>query len=142
MRIVIEGRQLPGRRFCDATNVHVVLQVGREPFGPVPADSSSARWEIDVRRVDGDFRGPAVHGKRHERHLYVTWGDVDSGGGFSMFRRAKLMLDPLPERLLADAERPGHALVATVDLTDQRGGPRCARVDPPAVRWSVSPLEG
>ena len=31
----------------------------------------------------------------------------------------------------------GRTLVATVSLTDEKGGPRCARYDPPAIAWSL-----
>jgi hypothetical protein len=54
-----------------------------------------------------------------------------------MFRRAKLMLSHVHPTLVADAAGAGRSLVADVVLTDERGGPRCARVDPPAVTWSV-----
>jgi hypothetical protein len=30
-------------------------------------------------------------------------------------------------------------VVADVDLSDADGSPRCARVQPPAVRWSTGP---
>jgi hypothetical protein len=55
-----------------------------------------------------------------------------------MFRRAKLMLDRVDQALVSEADRDGRSLVADVSLTDERGSPRCARVDPPAVRWSVA----
>jgi hypothetical protein len=131
VRIVIEGRDLPGR-----ADVQVALQVRKDPEGPVPGDAPSARWEADVRLVDGNFRGPAVHGRRGERFLYLTWGNP-SGGDWGMFRRAKLMLDRVDPALVAAADADGRALVATVSLTDEKGGPRCARVDPPAIAWSV-----
>jgi len=54
-----------------------------------------------------------------------------------MFRRAKLMLHRVDPALVTAAEA-GGALVATVDLTDEHGCPRCARVDPPAIRWTVT----
>jgi hypothetical protein len=54
-----------------------------------------------------------------------------------MFRRAKLMLSRVDPALVDEADVDGRCLVADVVLTDDRGGPRCARVDPPAVRWSV-----
>lgn len=81
-----------------------------------------------------DFRGPAVQGKRGERFLYLTWGEL-SGTDFTMFRRAKLMLDDIP-RL---DEKPGAAgeVVASVEVTDEKGLPRCARVRPPAIVWSL-----
>ena len=141
MRIVIEGRNLPGRRFESHANVHVGLQERRDPVGLVPGDAPSAQWAVDVAVVgsagDRDFRGPAVQGKRGERFVYLTWGDVAAGGVFAMFRRAKLMLADVDARLLDAAQHDDRTLVATVDLSDERGGPRCARVRPPAIEWSL-----
>ena len=71
-------------------------------------DAPSAQWALDVAVVgtagDRDFRGPAVQGKRGERFVYLTWGDVAADGAFAMFRRAKLMLADVDARLL-DAAR-------------------------------------
>lgn len=125
MRLVIRGHQLPGLACGPYTNVHVGLQVGREPIGLVPADAAAAEWATEIRTVDGDFRGPAVQGKKGERFVYLTWGCVD-GDYFSMFRRAKLMLEDLP----ADVDE----VTVNVDLTDEGGMPRCARLRPPALR--------
>jgi Family of unknown function (DUF5990) len=143
MRIVIEGHDLPGADYVSEGlplhNVHVAVQIGKEPVGLVGGDADRARWEIDVRAVvaDGglDLRGPAVHGKKGERFLYLTWGDVGAGGSFAMFRRAKLMIGDIEPEMLAAAARADGVLVASLSLTDERGGPRCARVKPPAVRW-------
>lgn len=147
MRVVIEGFELPGRRFCDPdgsplTNVHVGVQVRADPSELVGGDAKQARWELDVtvnEQADGsfDFRGPAVHGRRGERFLYLTWGNVDKAGGFHMFRRAKLMLDRIDPKLVARAQRQTLPLIGTIRLTDGRGGPRCARVDPPDLTWAV-----
>jgi uncharacterized protein DUF5990 len=147
MRVIITGVNLPGRVFCrpdgsDMENVHVGVQLRRDPAQLVRADATEARWELDVDVVekDGllDFRGPAVHGKRGERFIYLTWGNVDATNGFEMFRRAKLMLDRIDPELMESAARDGR-LAASVDLTDDLGAPRCARVDPPALAWSVPP---
>jgi len=123
-------------------NVHVGVQLGRDPAQLVRADAQQARWEFDVDVIldDGlvDFRGPAVQGKRGERFIYLTWGNLDDAHGFEMFRRAKLMLGQIDPLLIDSAIRLGR-LAATVDLTDDHGGPRCARVDPPALAWSVPP---
>jgi len=147
MIVVIEGFELPGREFCEPdgsslTNVHVGVQVRSDPSELVRGDASKARWELDVMVVEQpggslDFRGPAVHGRRGDRFLYLTWGNVDSDGGFHMFRRAKLMLDRIDPELVAAAERQTLPLVGTIRLTDQRGGPRCARVDPPDLAWAI-----
>ena len=143
MRITIEGRDLPGRRFVSdgvpLDNVHVAVQVGKDPVGLVPGDADSARWDVDVRAVvDGhavDLRGPAVHGKKGDRFLYLTWGDVGADRSFTMFRRAKLMVADIDADLLGAAAGDDGTLVASLGLTDEHGCPVCARVRPPAIRW-------
>lgn len=145
MRLSITGSNLPGCVFCRPdgsvmTNVHVGLQVGREPAELVKADSSEAVWGLDIDAVEGeggfDFRGPTVHGKRGERFIYLTWGEVSRANEFEMFRRAKIMLNRIDESVMRLALDAGH-LFARVDLTGDDDGPRCARVDPPAIEWSV-----
>lgn len=147
MRITIHGHDLPGRRWdCQegpVENVHVGLQVGSAPAELVPGDAPSATWQLDVRVLTGadgalDVRGPGVHGRPGERFVYLTWGAVDGeDGSFAMFRRAKLMWADIDADLLRSAEASGRGLRADVSLTDERGGPRCARVRPPAIRWSA-----
>ena len=145
MRVAITATNLPGRAFCrpDGSamdDVHVGVQIGRDPAHLVPADASEALWQVDVEVVRKDraldFRGPAVQGKRGDRFIYLTWGDVGPDGSFEMFRRAKLMLDRVEPQVIEAAVAAGR-LGAVVDLTGGDGGPRCARVDPPAVVWSV-----
>jgi hypothetical protein len=125
--LLIRGRNLPGRTCGSYANVHVGLQVKGDPSELVPADADRAEWVTELRVVDGDFRGPAVQGQRGARFVYLTWGTVDDGE-FTMFRRAKLMLADLP------AAR--EVVTVDVDLTDERGMPRSARLDPPAMRIS------
>jgi hypothetical protein len=144
VRLSITGTNLPGRTFCrpDGSlmeNVHVGVQVRREAAHLIRADEPEASWDLDVEiiRRDGlDFRGPAVQGKRGDRFIYLTWGDVGPDGSFEMFRRAKLMLDRIEPQLIESAIEADR-LEATVDLTGHDGGPLCARVDPPAVFWSA-----
>lgn len=147
VKVVIVGTDPPGRRFCDPgggelNDVHVGVQIRRAPAGLVRGDASSPRWELDVLVIttsDGplDFRGPAVQGRRGERFIYLTWGNVPQPGAFEMFRRAKLMLDRVGKPLILEAESSGRPLVGVVRLSDDCGAPRCARVDPPAVTWQV-----
>lgn len=122
-------------------NVHVGVQVRRDPAQLVRADQREALWvvEVEVLAKDGalDFRGPAVQGKQGDRFLYLTWGNVGSDDEFEMFRRAKLMLNRIDPAVIEAAVAVGR-LAATVDLTGGDGGPRCARVDPPAVAWSIT----
>lgn len=124
------------------SNVHVGIQVRRDPAELVPADAHEAHWilAIDVVERDGqfDYRGPAVQGSRGERFVYLTWGNVGGSGHFQMFRRAKLMLSRIDQSIVETALETDH-LSAKVDLTGNDGGPRCARVDPPAIEWSALP---
>ena len=147
MKLTVIGTNLPGRTFCQPDgstleNVCVGIQVGREATDLVAGDADSARWETEIRTVtadDGavDFRGAAVHGVRGERFVYLVWGNLAGGGTFTMFRRAKLMLNRVDPELVSRAATDGSSLTCTVNLTDGRGGPRCARVDPPAISWTL-----
>ena len=149
VRLRIEGHHLPGRRCGPYDEVHVALQVGREPVDPVAGDAGAAVWETQLQVVsrgddeagDGalDVRGPAVHGGRGERFAYLTWGSTASGS-FEMFRRAKLMLGGVPA-LASSSRGAGTGTVgvtARVHLTDECGMPRCARLCPPALSWEVT----
>lgn len=127
MRLVIRGRELPGSNCGEHQNVHVGLQLKQEPTGLVPADAESAEWATEIATDDGDFRGPAVQGRKGERFVYLTWGTVEAGH-FSMFRRAKLMLNLLP----AGAGQ----VTVELALTDEHGMPRCARLPPSALTIS------
>lgn len=141
MRLEIQGHHFPGRSWQTCANLHVGLQVRREPVGVVAADSVTALWhaEIDVvdRDEEVDFRGPAVQGPRGQRFVYLTWGDVDDDGSFTMVRRAKLMLGDLTT-IIAPIGADSR-IIARVDLTDECGGPRCARLRPPALEVRADP---
>lgn len=97
-------------------------------------------WELAVTptrpEIGWDFRGPYVQGRPGGRFVYLSWGTVDGAGVFSMFRRAKLWLDGIPENVLDTAVNRGR-LVARLGLTDSRGQPLCASVRPPLVEWSA-----
>lgn len=149
MKIVITSDDLPGRHHCQPdgttlTNVHVGIQIGNQPHDLIRADANSAHWHLEIRTVDLpdgdlDFRGPAVHGTRGERFLYLTWVNLEPDHSFTMFRRAKLMLNRINPELVRQAALGSAALAASVHLTDPHGHPRCARVDPPAITWTLTP---
>lgn len=145
--LISGGTDLPGRTFCapdgaPLDNIHVGVQTRTEPEHLVRGDATDARWELEIDTVidsdrEFDFRGPAVHGKRGDRYIYLTWGNIDDTAVFNMFRRAKLMLNRVNPDLIRAANTHGH-LTAIVRLSDDCGEPRCARVDPPAITWSTS----
>jgi hypothetical protein len=138
LRIRIVGTQLPGRVCGEMSDVCVGLQVGQQVEQVVPADVARAVFEADVALTAGDLRGPAIHGKRGERFLYLSWAGVPGGAqDGARFRRAKLQLDAVPAKLLAEAAARG-VLEAELPLTDAQGMPRCASVRPPRITWRAS----
>lgn len=94
-----------------------------------------ASLDVVVTPAGVDYRGPWVQGKRGDRFLYLCWGH-DAGAGFVGFRRAKLMLGVLDPAEMASAP-DGAVLEGRLSMVDARGGPVCAAVRPPAIRWTL-----
>ncbi len=140
LRIV--GRRLPGRTWSGRSDIHVGVQRGTEVVGLVPGDMGEAQFDVEIEVEVGaegaiDFRGAYVHGRGGERFLYLSWGEVDGEGTFTMFRRVKLHLRPLAELFatkLANAKR----VEAYLELTDPKGRPVAASVRPPWVTWRIA----
>ncbi|MEU9348915.1 DUF5990 family protein [Streptomyces sp. NPDC048278] len=151
MDLRIDATDLPGRScpapadsgFTEYAGIHVAVQRRNRPaelLGPQPGDALSATWTLPcttaVTATGVDITGPCVQGGPGGRFVYLSWGTVDPGGAFTMFRRAKLMLGAVPGAVAEAAVRDG-LLVGRLGLTDGRGMPLCARVVPPAVVWSA-----
>jgi hypothetical protein len=96
-----------------------VGQVRSDAAGLIRGDAPNATWVTEVEVIVGpdeaDDRGEAVHGRRGKRFLYLTWGAVQDQE-FTMFRRAKVLLNDLPTHL-----RPKEAVVVSVPLTQEDG---------------------
>ncbi|WP_286247753.1 DUF5990 family protein [Streptomyces graminofaciens] len=151
MHIRIEAVDLPGLT-CPApvdgnvpeyTNIHVAVQRRDRPgevLDPQPGDAPSATWTLECTTsaspTGTDVKGPYVQDRLGRRFVYLSWGTVDESGTFTMFRRAKLMIDAVPADVLSAAARDG-LLVGRLGLTDARGGPLCARVEPPHITWTA-----
>ncbi|MFD9116546.1 DUF5990 family protein [Streptomyces bottropensis] len=155
MRIRIDAVDLPGRtrpasadgRVPAYDNLHVAVQRRDRPaelLDPQPGDAPSATWTLECTAsasADGiGIKGPYVQDRLGRRFVYLSWGTVDGSGIFTMFRRAKLMLDVIPAEVLAAAARDG-LLVGRLGLTDPQGGPLCARVEPPLITWTAGRAE-
>ena len=152
MLIRIEAHDLPGRS-CGPSperpgghhGIEVGVQRRNQPdqlLGQVRADAASATWELEATPApsDGtDFRGPYISGPPGGRLIYLSWGVVERPGSFEMFRRAKIMLDAVPARVMAAAQVSG-VLVGRLGLTDPRGNPTCAAVRPPLIEWTAQAL--
>ncbi|MFJ9565855.1 DUF5990 family protein [Streptomyces fuscichromogenes] len=151
MELRVEATDLPGRT-CPAPadsglspygDIHVAVQRRNRPaelLDPQPGDAVRAAWTLPcsttVSAAGVDFTGPYVQGGPGGRFVYLSWGTVTAGSGFTMFRRAKLMLDAVPGDVAEAAARNG-LLVGRLGLTDARGMPLCARVVPPGILWSA-----
>src|SRR5262249_27214680 len=101
LRIV--GRRLPGAQWSGRSAIHAGLQCGSEVLDLVDGDEGEAVFNLELDVVAGadgdiDFRGPCVFGRRGERFIYLSWGEVGEDGLFAMFRRLKLHLTPLVEQ--------------------------------------------
>ena len=162
LTVVIDGSDLPGLT-CQSQddghvyqNMHIAvytrskerraLAIRGNPWlaaEPVPGDSASAHWEVQVtvrRDADGfDFTGPFVRGDRADRHLGLAWGDVRGDGTLRLVRGSKLRLGDVDSRLIEEAIRPGHRLVARIRLTGARENAVPAGARPPGLTWVVEP---
>ena len=77
----ILGSRLPGRDCGGREPVHVGVQRRGEVVGLLPGDAEQAVFAITVDVVPGgaggvEFRGPFVHGRRGERSVYLSWGQL------------------------------------------------------------------
>jgi hypothetical protein len=151
VRIRIEGNDLPGRDcgssgdFPGYRNIHVGVQRRDQPtqwLDLQPGDAPAVTWNLDCTAAtvtDGslEVRGPYIQGGPGRRFIYLSWGEVNDTGAFTMFRRAKLWLDGV-EAPTAHAAVAAGSLTARLGLTDARGHPLCAAVRPPKVTWSAT----
>jgi hypothetical protein len=155
LTVAIEASSLPGPRcpsgdggehhgihiaLCTKATSPAALVLPDKPWvvtGPVPGDAPSARWEaaVTVRRdADGlDFSGPYVRGDRTDRHLFLAWGTVPGDGTMRLVRGSKLALRTVDPRLVEGSLRPGHLLVARIQLT------RTGTLKGPDLSWAAEP---
>jgi hypothetical protein len=111
-----------------------------ELLGLVPGDAPSATWTLDCTAGASpngvDLKGPHIQGPPGGRFIYLSWGTVDDAQTFTLFRRAKLSFDAIPQAVIDNAQRLGM-LVGRLGLTDAKGNPLCAAVRPPVIEWSA-----
>jgi hypothetical protein len=149
--IRIEGVDLPGAA-CGPSpeepggyhRIHVGMQRKNRPdelLGLARADQREVSWTVEASvaatSAGLDITGPYVSGRPGGRFIYLSWVTLDDANNASMFRRAKLWLDELPEELVHRAVEEG-VLVGRLGLTDSKGNPVCASLRPPGIEWSSS----
>jgi len=142
VRVEIHGTKMPGARFMDKSAVRVGIQKDREVVDDIPGDSEMVVFNVSLRVVrleDGgfDFRGPHVFGTRGDRFLYLCWGERKDGT-WEGFRRAKIKLGHVPPETWVGAINDGLPVVGRLELTDAKGGPKCASLKSDEVMWSMN----
>lgn len=139
VRVVLRCSRLPGRAWENRTAVVVGIQRKADVLDDVPGDAREAVFAatVEVRTGDDgapDFGGPYVFGKKGERFLYLCWGER-AGGAWQGFRRAKIQLGHAPAEIWQAAVSGGRDVEARLELTDAKGGPKCASLKPHEVEW-------
>ncbi len=144
IQIRIEGSGLPGIDWypdgpvARQRNIHVGVQSrAGDLLDPHPGDSPCAAWAFQATATGTDVKGPYIQGRPGGRFIYLSWGSVDDAGTFTMFMRAKLMLDAVDPATLETARRYGR-LMGRLKLTDAGGNPVCAAIRPPLISWSAN----
>jgi hypothetical protein len=143
VQLRIVGRRLPGSSWSGRSGIHVGVQRDDLVVDLVNGDEGEAVFDVVLDVVDSgddgvpDFRGDCVHGRRGERFVYLSWGEVDAAGNFAMFRRLKLHLTPMVEQFPAASLLAAKKIQAVLELTDTRGRPLAASVRPPWVTWRL-----
>ena len=143
----VVGTELPGLRFGQYEPVHIALKRGTVAEAVSPADVPEVVFDLYVdvkpdREGRLDYRGPYIAGLgKDDRALGLLWGMLTPDDRFVLFRGAKLRLPPIDDKLLR-AAAAGRTLQASVLLTDECGGPRCARLPETVLQWSFVAAPG
>lgn len=114
----------------------VGVQRGRDIEQLAPGDADDVVFQLELQpKGDHDATGPYAQGKPGERFVYLCWV---AGPDRTMFRRAKLMLADVPAATWRAAVDGDGVLEGSLDLTDGRSEPLCARVKPDAISWRTT----
>lgn len=141
--IEVIGEGLSGLDGGSRGNLSLGMQRGSEVISPVAATAGTVRFAVSVEVTavgeSGEFdaRGPYVHGRRGDRFLYLSWGEVDRDGAFGMLMRTKIKLNPIDADLVARATESGSTLRGTLSLVDAAGKPRSGTIRPDLIAWTV-----
>mgnify|MGYP001238044192 CR=1 FL=1 len=138
LKLNVVCTQLPGLRFdalpdaCSLSKepVYLGIQKGTEVVDRVPGNRRRVTFRPEFRICtlpDGgpNFLGPYAKGKPADRFFYLSWGIVDDGGGFTMFRRLKIWLTHLEWPVINASMRSDQPIVARVRMSDSKGEPLC-----------------
>ena len=149
LKIRVVCTHLPGREFQESgsstllrRDIHLGVQRGETVEQLVAADCSKAEFDLTfpVQRAGTgkpNFTGPYAKGTRDARFFYLVWMADSGNGHLGMFRRAKVHLSDLPWERVEAAAIEDRPLKVSLEMTDAKGGPKCASVKANEVRWSL-----
>ena len=139
--IVLRCHDIPAN-----TALRLGVPRGTVVIDDVPADGDEITFSFSVTvrpRAGGiDFVGPFVQGRPGERFVYLCWGTRDDAGAWETVMRAKIPLAGITPVLAEKALRSAHAVKATLEMTNARGGPVCASYPPDRITWQVTEQPG
>jgi len=130
------------------SGLHLGMQHGSDVIDPVLATAGPVSFALTVEVTtigDGetvDVRGPYVHGKRGDRFLYLSWGEVDRDGRIGMAMRTKIKLQSIPPDLITRALKSDSTLRGTLSLVDVAGNPVSGTIPPERIHWSIVATSG
>lgn len=138
MQLTVHGVDLPGRTWCDYTDIRVGVQRGKVAEELVAADAAEVTWQLELSAKGGDdVRGPHVQGRPGARFAYLVWEGSGPAGATGMFRRIKVPLDPTAEPLRSALAADTEATVQ-IGLTAGDGSPRCGGLKAHHLTWVAS----
>ena len=106
----------------------------------LPVEQAVFEIELRVKRDEQtgqpNFLGPYAHGTPTERFLYLNWEQL-AGSIWTPIRRAKLPMPAADWSVIEQASSRPDPVTVEVSATDSRGGPICATIKPPLIKWSL-----
>ena len=136
-------RELPPTTWGGGTALRLGIQRQKEVEQRVllPVDQAVFEIELRVKRDDQtgrpNFLGPYAHGTPTERFLYLNWEQLGSGI-WTPIRRAKLPMPVVDWNVVEQAASGLDPVTLELIATDSRGGPICATIKPPLIKWSIA----
>lgn len=115
----------------DLADLSVGMQKRQDVVEEHPAVGTDIEWSIDGQVVDGEPKGPWIHGKKGDRFLYLVYVRTADGGATTREARAKLLFRDAPNDLIED----GVDVIVTVSIAHEKYDYASGSIRPPQIRW-------
>jgi hypothetical protein len=117
----------------------VAVQKGRDEHVDInDVSTGSVAFDVPVAFTGDDWRGPFVQGTKAERFVYLVWGPRTAGGLVGQVGRTKVMLQQAVTAAEEAVAKGRDGLVGELDLVDEKGKPRLARLKDESVSWRAA----